>query len=417
MDAASAMLKCAVAATKKWKKQRLAEIKNARAESNRRYTFSYSDRVTIKEAAYDVMEQAYLHTSDNGRLPAKARQIMYAARPLVQQETGGECWSNSDYFTQKLLPPYIRDHREAQTWWVVWDARGHLIEPYTGLTVPLGGVEVENYLADIAGRERAHGQRETALATDFWPTVGPKNRYQGILFCEKEGFNDLFKEVRLAERYDLAIMSTKGMTVTAARKLVDSVCHEFDIPVFVLHDFDPSGLAILKSLQRSTDRYRFRNKIRVVDLGLRLADVEEHDLPTEDFAPRGRWPAGNLRRNGATDEEVRFLLPNNHAGQRVELNAFTSSALVEFVEAKLDEHGVAKLIPDGDILLEAYRSAWRIRQFNERTREISSALADEVGRLELPPELLVQIKDTLERQPAWSWDMAVAHLVKSGDRT
>jgi hypothetical protein len=362
------------------------------------------------------MKEAYLHASANGTLPAKARQVMYAARPLVQKKTGGECWTNSNYFTQTLLPSYIRDHSEAQTWWVVWDARGHLIEPYTGVTIPLGGVEVENYLARIAGRAAAHGSRQSSkIAQQLFPTVGPKHRYQGILFCEKEGFNDLFKEVQLAERYDLAIMSTKGMTVTAARQLVDSVCHQFDIPVFVLHDFDPSGLAILKSLQRNTDRYRFRNKVRVVDLGLRLADVEGHDLAAEDFAHRGRWPVHNLRRNGATEEEVRFLCPTGGGtGQRVELNAFTSSALVEFVEAKLDEHGLTKLIPDDDALLEAYRSAWRIRQFNERTREISSALADEVGRLGLPSDLLVQIEDTLERHPTWSWDTAIAYLVNSG---
>ena len=32
-----------------------------------------------------------------------------------------------------------------------------------------------------------------------------------ILFIEKEGFMPLFEAVQLAERFDLAIMSTKGM--------------------------------------------------------------------------------------------------------------------------------------------------------------------------------------------------------------
>ena len=40
-------------------------------------------QITIKEACYQVMEAAYMLASDNGQLPAKARQIMYAARPRV----------------------------------------------------------------------------------------------------------------------------------------------------------------------------------------------------------------------------------------------------------------------------------------------------------------------------------------------
>jgi hypothetical protein len=34
------------------------------------------------------MEEAYNKVSDNGRLPANARQIMYAARPYIQEKTG-----------------------------------------------------------------------------------------------------------------------------------------------------------------------------------------------------------------------------------------------------------------------------------------------------------------------------------------
>jgi hypothetical protein len=52
-------------------------------------------------------------------------------------------------------------------------------------------------------------------------TSGPVNRYRYALFVEKEGFDELLKSVKLARRFDLAIMSTKGMSVTAARHLVD----------------------------------------------------------------------------------------------------------------------------------------------------------------------------------------------------
>ena len=58
-----------------------------------------------------------------------------------------------------------------------------------------------------------------------------------MLFIEKEGFLPLFEAVHLAERYDLAIMSTKGMSSTAARTLIDNLCRH-QVPLLVLHDFD-----------------------------------------------------------------------------------------------------------------------------------------------------------------------------------
>ena len=47
--------------------------------------------------------------SANGRLPANARQIMYAARPKIQRMTDKQL--NDQYFTQVLLPDYIAARR------------------------------------------------------------------------------------------------------------------------------------------------------------------------------------------------------------------------------------------------------------------------------------------------------------------
>ena len=78
--------------------------------------------------------------------------------------------------------------------------------------MPLGTLQVRKYLAQVQGyrAKRASVQRQGGRL----PTVGPKNRYGAILFIEKEGFMPLFEAVKLAERHDLAIMSTKGMSVT-----------------------------------------------------------------------------------------------------------------------------------------------------------------------------------------------------------
>lgn len=86
-------------------------------------------KATIKDVAYEVMEQAYLKASGGGTLPALARQVMYAARPIIQEKTGKIL--NDQYFTQGLLPDYIEEHG-CDDWNVVFDARGHFHEPHTG---------------------------------------------------------------------------------------------------------------------------------------------------------------------------------------------------------------------------------------------------------------------------------------------
>ena len=208
-------------------------------------------------------------------------------------------------------------------WKVVFDARGHLIEPHTGRSVPLGTSEVAGYL-DNAGEP--DWLEPSALMPDI-ETCGPRGCYGAVLFCEKEGFNELFAAVDLAERYDIAIMSTKGLSVTASRRLVDRLCYRYQIPLFVMHDFYVSGLTILRTLRSDTRRYGFENEIEVIDLGLRLTDVQdlESDAVTHDKEIEER-----LKRDGATAAEIEFLKT-----KQVELNAFTSDALIQWVEGKL----------------------------------------------------------------------------------
>ena len=74
---------------------------------------------------------------------------MYAARGAIQQATGETL--DDKYFTQTLLPEYLRTHqKETANWDVVFDARGHFWEPHTGCVVPLGTIDVRLYLAGTA---------------------------------------------------------------------------------------------------------------------------------------------------------------------------------------------------------------------------------------------------------------------------
>jgi hypothetical protein len=385
-----------------WARQRKAEEREASRVSRRRDALIRSRRTTIREAAWYVLPQAYLKASSGGTLPAHARQIMYAARGEIQRLTGRIL--DDQYFTQQLLPDFMNEHPSATAEWdVVFDARGHFHEPHTGRIVPLGTIEVRRHLREVA----EHTLPELQLSSPefpIFPTCGPEQRYGAILFVEKEGFLPLFRAVRLAERYDLAIMSTKGLSVTASRLLVDRLCAAHEVPLLVLHDFDKSGFSILGTLRRDTRRYAFRNRIEVVDLGLRLEDVEDSDLETEDVVHRSD-PAPNLRENGATPEEIAFLRT-----RRVELNAFASADFVAWIERKLEQHGVAKIVPHQDALTLAYRRSVASRYVASRLQSAIHEAQRHAAEAPVPDDLAALVVAGLRGDPAQSWDDVIQRL-------
>jgi Topoisomerase 6 subunit A/Spo11, Toprim domain len=179
---------------------------------------------------------------------------MYAARPTIAQLTDRDLGGTFDkYFTQTLLPDYIAQRRPSWAHKVAFDARGHFAEPHTDIEIGLGTLEVRNYLGEI--REHTVPPLTFDVWEEHYPTQGPSNRFGAILFCEKEGFDSLFEEMQLAARYDVAPMSTKGMSVTASRELVEALCATYNIPLLVLHDFDISGFSIFGTLRDSTRRF------------------------------------------------------------------------------------------------------------------------------------------------------------------
>ena len=225
-------------------------------------------------------------------------------------------------------------------------------------------------------------------------TRGPSGRYGAVLFVEKEGFNELFEAVRLAERYDLAIMSTKGMSVTAARRLVDEICARYSHPAVRPARLRQSGFTILRTLQRDTRRYAFANEIEVIDLGLRLADV------------RGVGPRDARRFTTARSvESVRDGLRKRRrdrggdqvpaASHRVELNAFTSDDLIEWITAKLERtrcregdprrsgarRGVSAPAPVGVISTSTSMSWWSAPASTSRSSTSRSTCVEQVARL------------------------------------
>ena len=395
--------------TKNWTAQRKREERDSRARYHRSQ-YMYSDRVYQKDIAWEVIPKAYAKASSNGKYPAHARQIFYAARPEIQERTRRPL--QSVYFTQHLLPMYINEHPEAAAWWIVYDARGRLLEPHTKEQIPLGTLEVENYLRAIGKHSVDAFDFHEAFDTAF-PTKGPTNRISAMFFIEKEGFNELFKAVKLAERYDLAIMSSKGQSVVAARRLVDVLCAiGRGVPLLVLHDFDKAGLEIAQNLTAVSEaaresgrvRYEFANDIDVIDLGIRLTDVEQWNLEAESVRFKGDFGPDSI----ATPEERKFLRSN----RRVELNAFTSKDFIKWIEAKLKEHGIKKVVPDADTLADAYRRAYLIASINRHVDDFVDEAQQQADEVAIPKRLAARIKKALRENPARPWDAVLAEIAE-----
>jgi hypothetical protein len=288
---------------------------------------------------------------------------MYAARPEILRRTNNKPLDDN-YFTQDLLPDYVTEFNPPWKGKIAYDDRGHFNEPHTGKMIGLGTVRVRQYLEETGPPELQAG------FTAKLHTRGPDGRFGGVFFVEKEGFDALFTGAQIAERYDLADMSCKGILVTAARELADQMCATYAIPLFLLTDFDKSGFVGSGTFERDNRRYIYQNQIKVIRLGLRLADVQAiaagRGVGIEDFyeavsdkgSPEAR--RANLKLNGATDEEAEFLLHH-----RVELNALRSDELLALEERKLAEHGVHKIVPQQRLLAETYRHFVRGEQIRQ----------------------------------------------------
>src|ERR1700730_226182 len=74
-------------ATGKWTRQKKSEERHPGMIRYRMSRMTKEPRTTQKDAAWEIMEAAYMAASGNGRLPAKARQIFYQARPKIMQLT------------------------------------------------------------------------------------------------------------------------------------------------------------------------------------------------------------------------------------------------------------------------------------------------------------------------------------------
>ncbi len=409
MSLADDLAKATTKVSKDWKKAKQNADKEDRV-SNRsieRMRYTPPARTTVREVAFAVMEAAYNKASSNGKLPANARQIMYAARPTILARADTE-ELNDVYFTQTLLKDYIEINQPSWQYNVMWDARGNLIEPHTRNSVALGGVGVRKYTASWLENP---GFLMPGVTNTF-ETKGPAHRYSNALFIEKEGFTEILSAAQIPELYDIALMSTKGIPTDASCDLIQELDSE-GVRVFVLHDFDLAGFKIVKTLREGT---RLSCGTDVIDLGLRYADIG--DLGSEPVTYKQRKdPRHYLRECGATSEEINFLVNSRRGysqwdGQRVEINEMTSEQLVDWLKTKFDEHGVEKMVPDNQALEGAYQKARGLLSIKKRIEELVRSIEKEDSEL-VPADLTEAVFDQMKNgSQAKSWDAIIWELAR-----
>jgi hypothetical protein len=321
-DDIAAALKAATKDLAKEKKQRERDAARAR----RRAVALRSEReTTLKEAVFEVLEQAVAAATGNGAYMVSARTLYYQVRPLVQEHTDKEL--EYGYFSQTLLTEYRDAYGPISG--LYYDPRGVLKEPHSGAVVKLGTREVAGYQL-------------------------PEWTFDKILYVEKKGLEPIFDTARFAERYDMAIAYGEGYAVEACRELL-ARAEGGDYTILVLHDADPYGYEIARTLGEATRRMP-DHEIEVVDLGLSVADAIERGLAAETFTRRKALSWQLRSRLTATEREWFGGSPagrNSWICQRVELNAFTAPDLVAYVEAGLEAAGATgKVVPPAEVLAE-----------------------------------------------------------------
>jgi hypothetical protein len=343
--------------------------------------------LSVKAALLQVLPAA-IQVATGGSVDVNTRKVFYAARPLVQKLTERPLeWSWFD----TLFAQYRMEHPE-ECRLVFTEPRGYLLEPHTARVVQLGQRQVEGY--------------------EF-----PSWLYGSMLYIEKRGVIPTLQAARLPERFDLAIVAAQGYSTVAVRTLFARAERDRQYRLFVLHDADPDGYNIGRTLQEATRRMP-THEIEVVDLGLSLEEGLAMGLETETFTRSREMPSGLV----LSDLEREYFTGNPKGGKwearRIELDAMTGPQFVTYVVRKLVEQGVGKLAPPEQVLTERLAGGAtqlvagavqaRILREQDAVGQIAEALADFDALLEARrAELAALVAAAGREHPAQRWTVAI----------
>lgn len=283
---------------------------------------------TMKDVMMDSMGEAIKKASGGGEYLFSQRQLFYAVRPYVISGFGKE--PDYNYFCN-VLTDYEEEFGSVEG--LYRDPRGVLYHPHTGEEIPIGTLSVSNY-------ER------------------PEWTFNKILYSEKEGFFTILKKAKFPERFDCALLTSKGYASRAVKDLFDLLGEtDEEIQFFCIHDADSAGTKIYETLSEATRSHK-GTKVKVTNLGLDPWEALEMGLEVEAIktgSKRKRAVAGYVehgcdtwpRDYGYDELDWASWLQS----YRVELNAMTTPQFLEWLEDKMETYGVGKVVPDEDVLI------------------------------------------------------------------
>jgi hypothetical protein len=358
--------------------KRRAKGQRSQDKSERRSAQGGSE-VSFKEAIYASMGQAVTDASSGGEYPFSARDLFYSVRPLYVERTTKRLDPEKGYDTFKgILDAYQEEHGKIEG--LYYDPRGRLREPHTGNTVDVGTREIEAY-------------------------TFPHLAFDKILYVEKEGIWPQLEAHNLAERYDMAILTGKGYATEAARTLFEKA-EEGDYQLFVLHDADPDGYNIARTLREETRRMPGYN-VQVIDIGLTVEDAEDRGLLPEAFTRKKALPSTLV-----LNERERECFEGRYRGRdgngktlfsctRYEINALkTAPQKIAYIEEKLEEKGVrGKVIPPEDALKEQRAAMFR----TEIGGWVDDLVAEVLATDDLKVKMIEEFEERFKLQGAKAW--------------
>ncbi|HKM55930.1 MAG TPA: ATP-binding protein [Isosphaeraceae bacterium] len=350
-----------------------------------------SEKVDIKSVVFENMDAEIAVVSSNRTYRFNWRQVFYRVRPIVAEKTGQELgWT---YFSQTLVREYLKEFGDEPM--AYRDSRGTFYMPHGGASFPLGTMEVEKY-------DR------------------PSYLFNKVLVIEKEGFFEALKTDGWPERHDCALLTSKGQPTDAARDLIDLIGEAREpVQVFLIHDCDAAGTIIFQSFQDETAA-RPKRSLEIVNLGL---DVKE----ARQLADGGIVQIENVSRN-ADQPVARYVNAQDWdwlQSHRVELNALTTEAFIDWLDAKMGPYD-GKVIPPVDHMADHLHDhlQQRIRdqiterilaeaKIDDQVNAVVAGLADQLASI--IPTLAELVADSLEDDEGQHWSDAIEALADGID--
>src|SRR5215211_7226151 len=226
---------------------------------------------------------------------------------------------------------------------VYYDPRGKMYEPHTGKAMDLGTRDVESY--------------------EF-----PSYTFNKLLFVEKRGQVPLLQAARIAERYDMALVTEAGFATVAARTLLSAGAKDKKYQVFCLHDADYPGYNILRTLREATERMP-EHSMEVHDIGLTVEQVIAMGKTPETYTRSSTVPKDLIPLLNDVEQEwfVGEYLgkrgkKDTYGSKRFELDDLTAPEVIQHIEDRLEELEVEpKVIPPDEALAEERGEMYRAK--------------------------------------------------------